>query len=347
MNRATLKRVVVPGVALLLGLSVAPAIGADRSMTLNEAINLALKKNEGLLIERESLAAAKEGVSSAKGAYDPLAELDGGWSRSNQPVNSVFSGATPSQIAPETKSAEGGAALHQLLPTGGNLSLRARGSRETTQAFTPLSPAYSTRVGVELRQPLLRGRGIDDARLNVRVAKAGHQQADASLRRTLSETVAAVEQAYWILTATRLAVGVREEAVRLAEEQLGDTRARVESGAAPETEIAQPRAELERRQSELFATREAVARAQNTLKLLILDDTDEDLWQAQIAPSDSVGVDVAPVDVAGSLQRAFSARPELVAAPAVVDRSRPTRSSSSLISTSISASIASLDSKCL
>jgi len=306
-----------------LALPAARAFGAERRLTLDEAINLALQKNEGLLIERESLAAAKANVSGASGAYDPVAELDGGWSRSNEPLNSSASGTTPDQIAPESSSAEGGVALHQLLPTGGALSLRARGARDKTEGtFARFSPAYSTRVGVELRQPLLRDRAIDGARLSVRVAKADRRQADASFRRTLSETVAAVEQAYWALTAARLGVAVREEAVRLAEEQLGQTRTRVETGAVPGTEIAQPRAELERRRSELLAARETVARADNTLKLLILEDTDESMWLSETAPADSAAVEVVPVDVAASLQRALSARPELGAVQAVVDRRR-------------------------
>src|SRR6185295_4808670 len=323
MKLATLKRILVLASLAALGLAGASANAAERRLTLDEAINLALQKNEGLQSEREGLAAAKAAVGGASGAYDPLLEVDGGWSRSTEPTNSVLSGATPSEIAPESKSAQGGVAIHQLLPTGGALSLRGRGSKDETEGiFARLSPAYSTQVGVELRQPLLRDRGIDGARLSVRVAKAGHRQADASLRRTLTETVAAVEQAYWALSAARLGVSVREEAVRLAEEQLGETRTRAESGAVPETELAQPRAELERRQSDLLASRESVARAENTLKLLILADTDEDLWSAQIAPAESAAVAVTPVDVAGSLQRALSARPELVAAQAIVDRRR-------------------------
>jgi outer membrane protein TolC len=163
---------------------------------------------------------------------------------------------------------------------------------------------------------------MDGARLSVRVANAGRHEAVASLRRTVSETVAAVEKAYWDLVAIRQGIGVREDAVLLAEQQLGETRTRVESGSAPGTELSQPRAELERRRSDLLAERETLARAQSALKLLILGDTDEALWLSQIDPIDTAAVDVVPVDVAASLQRALSARPELDAARANVERRR-------------------------
>jgi outer membrane protein TolC len=156
----------------------------------------------------------------------------------------------------------------------------------------------------------------------VRVANAGRHEAVASLRRTVSETVAAVEKAYWGLVATRQGLSVREDAVRLAEQQLGETRSRVQSGSTPGTELSQPRAELERRRGDLLAEREALARAENTLKLLILGDADEALWLEPIAPTDSAAVDVVPVDVRASLQRALAARPELDASLAAVERSR-------------------------
>src|SRR5439155_9252490 len=80
--------------------------------------------------------------------------------------------------------------------------------------------------------------------------------------------------------------------------------------------------ELERRRGELLAERETLARAQNALKLLILADTDEALWLDAIDPTDSAAVNVVPVDVQASLRRALSARAELDAARAALDRRR-------------------------
>ena len=311
--------------ALLLQASAfaRPAAGADHPLTLDEAIHRALEKNEDLVIEREAYSAAGASLGGARGAYDPLVQLDGAWSRSNQPLGSFLYGLSPNLIAPEVKSTEAGLSIQQLLPTGGGLSLRARGARETTGGgVSLLSPAYSTQVGVELRQPLLRDRATDAARRTVRVARADRGGAAASLRRAVSETVAAVERAYWGLVDARLEVGVREEAVRLAEEQLSDTQERVQNGSAPQTELAQPRAELERRRGELLGSRETLARAENDLKLLILDGAGDALWADPLVPVEDAAMEVTPVDVAAALQRALSARPELAQSDAVVNRRR-------------------------
>src|SRR5262245_20124400 len=241
-------------VALVASVAWATVAAAERALSLDQAIDMALRKNEGLVIERESLAASKAAILRAKGAYDPVLTIDGAWSRTTEPLQ-YPAGTSTDQIGPELKSTVGSASLQQLLPSGGSLSLRAHASRDITEdPGALLSPAYRTRVGAELRQPLLRDRATDAARLSVRVARADRTGAAASFRRTASETVAATERAYWTLVASRLEVQVREEAVHLAEEQLGDTQARVETGAAPKTEVAQPRAELERRRGELFAS---------------------------------------------------------------------------------------------
>jgi len=318
-----LVRSITGALVVVASLLAENATGAERPLTLAEAITLALAKNERLLIEREDLGAATAAVSGARGAYDPRLLLDGTWATAKEPVNSEFSGAPAGELAAEVRSSEAGVALHQLLPTGGALTLYGRGARETTDGvLARLSPAYTTRIGATLRQPLLRRRSMDPERLAVRRSEAGRRFAAASLRRAVVETVAAAEQAYWGLSASRLAVHVREEAVRLAEDQLGETRTRVESGAAPETDLAEPRAELERRRGELFAARETLARSENDLKLLIFSDRDQEPWLARLVPVDSVTIDVAPVDVPASLERALDSRPELEEGLALVDRRR-------------------------
>lgn len=323
MKKATMRRALALGLVLTSALAARVAVGAERPLSLDDAIGMALQKNEDLLIERESLGAATAAVTSAKGAYDPLLEIQGSWQRSKEPVTYLDTGGTAYLVAPENRSSDAGVTLRQLLPTGGALSVRADGARTTTDyALSLLSPQYDTRVGVELRQPLLRDRATDAARLSVRVAKAGRDGATASLRRTVTETVAAVERAYWTLVDSRRDYEVEEEAVRLASEQLEVTRSRVESGDAPRTELAQPRAELERRRGELLASGETRSRAENALKVLILASEADPLWSESLSPVEDAGAPVDSVNVQDALGRALSNRPELEIANAVIRRRR-------------------------
>ncbi len=296
---------------------------SERALALDEAIAMALANNESILIQRESLAAAEWAAVSARGAYDPALDAQADYRRATEPINSPFSGAPGDAGGPTVET--GGAALsvRQLLPTGGSVELRLDAARETTDGdFVLLTPAYETRAGLQVRQPLLRGRSIDAARLGLRVTAADRARTTASLRREVIETLAAVEDAYWSLVSARRAVEVREESVRLAEEQLEETRARVDGGAAPETEVSQPLAELERRRGELYAAREGVSRAENVLKRLILGEPDAATWAARLLPSDDPQGVFAPVDLEDALGRALQRRPELDESRADLERRR-------------------------
>ena len=110
--------------------------------------------------------------------------------------------------------------------------------------------------------------------------------------------------------------------MRLAEEQLVETGHRIDSGVAPTTEIAQPRAELERRRGELLAADEALARAENALKRLILADAETPLWTSRLVPVEPAAVAFEAVDLAAALDSALAHRAELDAQRAQVDRLR-------------------------
>jgi HAE1 family hydrophobic/amphiphilic exporter-1 len=308
--------------AALLGALANPAaaaVGDAHAMTLAEAIERALRNDEELVVEREGLVSAEAAMSGSRGAYDPLLEVETSWQRSTEPVDSAFSGAPEGKLAPTDTALGTDVTVRQRLRTGAQLSLRLSTARGTTDGtFTLLTPAYDTAVGVELRQPLLRGRRLDAARLGVRVATVERSRAAASLSHQVSETVAAVERAYWALVAAREEVAVREESVRLAETHLENTRLRIEEGAAPETEMAQPRAEIERRRGELLAARETVSKVESSLKLLVLGDADS--WSRPIDPTDRAEVGAYDVDVDAVMTRALASRPDLTAAAALEQR---------------------------
>ena len=293
------------------------------SLSVDQAISLALRNSETIVIQREGLASAGEAVIGTKGVYDPLLEIDAGWRRVTEPVNSAFSGAPDGEPAPTDETAEAGVGVSQYLPTGGTVFLNASASRATTDGiFTFLTPAYWTQLGVEYRQPLLRDRSIDAARVAMQVAGSDRSGAAASLRTVVNLTIAGVELAYWSLVEALGEVEVLDESVRLAEEQLEETMARVETGMAPETEIAQPRAEIERRRGERLAAIESVSRAENLLKVLILNDQDGSLWLERIEPSDDPSSGIIPVDAEAAMNRGLDTRPEVAEAAALVERRR-------------------------
>jgi len=301
--------------------SVSFTAPADTSLTLADATARALAKNHDIAIEKESFRIAGASLSRAEGAYDPSFRLDARYRDRTDPVNSILSGAPEGADAPHLKGASGSAGVSQLLPTGATVSLTTSVSRDTSDnTLTLLTPSYTTSFGLDVRQPLLQNRAIDPVRRAIRVAGIEKGRSTASLKRTVAETVAAVERAYWTLVAARREVAVRRSSVTLADEQRNDAQARIEAGTLPESDIAQPTAEVERRRGELYAGEESLRRAELQLKTLILAESEDPLWGDAIDPADSAETAVAPVDLAAALKAAEESRPEIAQGQSAVDR---------------------------
>lgn len=284
---------------------------AAQTLTLHDAIASALAKNREIAVERESVVQSREGIARAEAAFDPVIRGETRVRDQKFPVVSILSGAPPGELAPTSRGIASAASFSRLFSSGASLTASSTVSRDTTNNFlTLISPAWFTSLGVELRQPLLQGRAIDPARRALRVSRATVDRSEASLRRVVTETVAAVEQAYWALVAARRDVAIRESTLALADRQREDARVRVEAQVVPESDLAQFTAEIERRRGELFASREAATRAELLLKALILDSADAPQWNQPLTLEDPPPPAIARVDVAAALKEA-EARPEL------------------------------------
>ena len=289
-----------------------PAAASGQVLTLRDAIETALAKNREIVIERESVVQSREGVNRAESAYDPVIRGDTRIRDFKLPAISLLSGAPEGSLTPTSHSISSSASYSQIFSSGTSLTATTSVSRDTTNNFFVLvSPAWFTTLGVEVRQPLLQGRGIDPARRALRVSRANVDRSDALLRRTVVETVALVEQAYWNTVAARRDTAIRESTLQLAERQRDDAKVRVEAQVLPESDLAQFTAEIERRRGDLYASRETAQRAELVLKALILPTADAPEWGRTLQLEDPPPPPHTPVDVAAALADAAAERPEL------------------------------------
>jgi outer membrane protein TolC len=302
----------VRALVLVLGLACAwPAVAAAQVLTVRDAVAAALARNREIVIEREAVVQSDAGISRAESAFDPVIRGDTRIRDFKLPAVSLLSGAPEGELAPVSHSISSSASYTQLFSSGTSLTASTSVQRDTTNNFFVLvSPAWFTTLGIEVRQPLLQGRAIDPARRALRVSRANRERSDASLRRTVVETVALVEQAYWNAVAARRDVAIRESTMQLAERQRDDAKVRVEAQVLPESDLAQFTAEIERRRGDLYASREAALRAELVLKALMLPSADDPQWRTTLALEDPPPPPHAAVDVAAALADAAD-RPEL------------------------------------
>jgi HAE1 family hydrophobic/amphiphilic exporter-1 len=84
----------------------------------------------------------------------------------------------------------------------------------------------------------------------------------------------------------------------------------------PESDIAEPMAEIARRQGELLVAIEDRARAERALKLLMFDSVSDPAWDVPLRPADAPTPIAARADVKDALKTAAASRPELADADA-------------------------------
>jgi outer membrane protein len=302
-----------PTLILGLALSLAPGMaGADERLSLAEVTSRALAKNHSIRVEREHVTAADARARGSLGAYDAQFSVDINARHHRDPVNSLFSGAPTGSAAPSQNSFTSTLSLSQRFRTGAIASASTSVTREGTDGvFSPFAPAYTSSLGVDLQQPLLRNRAIDPSRTALLVTALDRDRSSAGLASQALTTVADVEKAYWGLVAARRELDVRRGNLALAEAQRVDTQSRIEAKTVAVSDLAQPTAEVERRRGDLLSAQEAVVRAERSLKLLIVDSLDDPIWAESIVPTDTPDTPLLTVDVAVALAAAKRQRPEI------------------------------------
>jgi outer membrane protein TolC len=300
-------------VLLLAGGAPAALVAAQPiPLTLADATARALERLPELAIQRDAVTLAAQGEIRAESAYDPFLRIDGRVRTRTEPLNTLFVGAPPGALGPRTNSLAGSVAWSRLFESGATVTGSASTSLEHSNSlFVLLTPAYLTSVGVEVRQPLLAGRRIDPQRRAVKVSALDVTRSRASLERLVSETVAAVERAYWLVRATREDVRIREQSLTLAKAQRDDTAVRIEAGVAAEAELAAPQAEIARRRTDLVRARDEAARAEIGLRQLVAGTADSPAWSMAFDIADDPPAPPALDAIDTLVADALTRRPEL------------------------------------
>lgn len=285
-------------------------VSGEVSLTLKEAVAMAVESNLDVQIQKTDVAIAREGVRAAKGNFDPVLRWTPGIVSAITPAASVLQ-------APDGKLTDRGVTQNFSLAVPAEKNgLQFTGSFEnqrnsTSSPFVGLNPFYSSELRFGVTQPLLRFRDIDPARAELVISRKQTDISATEYELRLIAVVAATQQAYWTLAAARQDVGVRLDALRLAEEQLARDQRRIDAGNLAPVELAGTRAELERRRDSYLSSIGAVTEAENLLKVLVSPQRENEIWGKEIIPTEISSVSspaATPLDEA--VRTALARRPE-------------------------------------
>jgi outer membrane protein TolC len=313
--------VAAPSAPAIVGVTAQPFVG----IALQDAIAMALLKNQNLAISVSSFKIARYKIIEVKGAYDVALHLEPSSSYSvNPPQN--FLAAGPGDLGtytpgPTFTTGPGNIIQHQSGfqygvngQTENGTSYQAGIAQQRTYnntLFDAFNPYYLATLNLAVTQPLLKNAGMNATKRQLKLAFIN---ADAGVAQTLvdaSNTISQVENTYWSLVAAWRDVAIQEEALREAIAQQRSNVRLARRGASAPIDAVESQTQVSNFQNQVFAALERVSRLQNELKSRVTANTRDPIWEANLVPSTSVQQPPQARDLSAVVAAARQNRPEV------------------------------------
>jgi outer membrane protein TolC len=252
-------------------------------LDLGEALQLAVKQNLGVTLERHTLRESELGITVARGLFEPTLDASYVHGSSRTPPASAQEGMAGDIL--ELADDRWRVSLGQRLATGMQLSVDFAGDRSKSSLGTAVAPLnYRSTVSVTVTQPLLRGFSVDFDIPQVTVLEA--HIASARERHQLEVVVAQVvertEAAYWDVVQALFRYDLELRSQKRAEEQLALTKRQIDSGTLPPSDLIAAESTLAQRQLQLVQAEEAINAAWDQLRAIL--NLPRDQWARPILP---------------------------------------------------------------
>ncbi|MDP6977363.1 MAG: TolC family protein [Myxococcota bacterium] len=285
------------------------ATAESTSLSLRDAVDLALENNLGVEIERHAPLIAEQDLSVAWSAYDPT--VTGSLSYASQRGAKGVSSFDPEGT--EVKTTNGSVGMSGLVPwVGATLSLDYTGSKTTGGTpTTSLDPSYESGLAVAASIPLLRGLVWNDPWTQVRIANVGRSVAHENFRAVVMDTVDSSVSAYWNLVAAQEQLRVAKKSLETGRALLDQTSTQYEVGVKSRVEVIQAEAGVAARELDVIRADATHHNAQDVLVDAVYGTRLTATSDINIAPTD-LPADFAEyeVDPVIATEQAIKNRPE-------------------------------------
>jgi len=282
-------------------------------LTLDAAVQRALERNLDIAVQRIHPLVQDMQVATANAAFLPFASSGFNVNQATLPNRFVFDGGglRGQPIVSDRGRYDLGIG-QQVKWGGGRYDVAWDSTRsESTNIFSTFNPSFGANLTLQYNQPLLRGFRTDARRTQLVVSRINRDISDIDLEETVVNTLANVRLAYWDLVYARAAVGVQRQALALAEQLVADNRARVEVGTMAPIDVVAARSEAAARRQLLARAVETQRTTELVLKELIVGGTSDELWNAEINPTDQPRIEAEPIDLEGTIRTALDRRTDV------------------------------------
>jgi len=284
--------------------------GTALPLSLTEFTKLVLQNNLDIAIQDLNEENRRQSLLSAYGAYDPTLSLNTSI-RSSRTVstNNFDTSGTGTTIS---DSFSYGLTYRQPLKSGGSITVSHSPSRSATNSnMSAFNPSYSGNLQVQYSQNLWRNLRIDNARNQIKIANLDLQLSDVQFKRSVTNTIANVQQQYWDLVSAIRNYEIQRNSLRVRLINLRDQQRRLEVGTIPPIDVMTAESSVANQEQSLISAEDRIRRAQNSLRALVSGDRNSDIWKRTIVPTDSPDFREYKIDPDTAVAIALQNRPEL------------------------------------
>ncbi|HET9217433.1 MAG TPA: TolC family protein [Terriglobia bacterium] len=289
----------------LVGLRPASNAGI-LSLTLDDAVRLAVENNPTLKVEKIRVEQARSRVDGERGEFHPLLNSSTNFLRRDNIIASRF---YPTGLYTDVQQSAN-IGLEGRTHTGGKLTFTLSYAQLRSSSNTQtLSPQYSTNFVLNFTHALLRdfGRSIVETRL--RVAEKGALIAENNLFSRISQMIQRVEETYWNLTFLLRDLDEKKRSLESAREFLTQNENLLRAGRVAPVSVTQARAGVAEREEAVIRSQTSVDQYKDRLKTLLWLD----LATTDVTPVEGTERQPPGLDAAKALETAVLRRPEILA----------------------------------
>ncbi len=281
---------------------------------IRDVIDLVLVNNLDVDASRIELQRTRSDLNAAKGAYDPTVGVETSFLYQQLPVSSILGGAADGKLRETNLQLT--PLLSGLFPWGGTYDVRAVNSRTTTvNQFVPLNPQFQPTLRLEIVQPLVRGLRTDEPRRRVEISKKNISMSDEQFRQRLMDVVSKALNAYWNLALEAENLEIQMNSLDDTKRLVASIRRQAEKGIRSAIDAVESESHAATIAGNVARGKENVTRAENALKLLMLQDRSSPIWQRPLIAVEDVdspdSAANAKVELEEALRLAFEKRPEI------------------------------------
>ncbi len=253
--------------AIVMDRGVPPELnGGELRLSLRESVELAIKRNLSVILERYKEEKSLEKVTEEKGIFDPVFRINVDKIRQKLPLADI---QYPRGFYSEEISKEG-LGIGGMILTGARYGVELYFEKnESTSQVQTLNPKYSSRLNFSLTQPLLKDFGVSTTKTRIRVAEKEMRAARYDVKDSVIRTVGLVENAYWTILYAIENLKVQRESLGLANEVVKIAEVKVAAGEIAPVSLIEAKAGAAEREENVIIAEGDLKKAEYDLKSLL------------------------------------------------------------------------------